>query len=205
MLIVVSAPSGAGKSTLCNKLLKLYPEIKLSVSYTTRPPRLGEKEGRDYFFISEEEFRKKIEKDEFLEWAIVHGYRYGTGKRFVQENLGKNKDVLLEIDVQGAMKIRSIYLEAVLVFVFPPNFAILKKRLLARKKDNPKEMKKRLNQARKELGYIKKYDYLVINDKIEKAVERLETIINAEKFKISRWDRTGLNRNIKLKNLNRRI
>ncbi len=194
MLIVVSAPSGAGKSTLCNKLLKLHPEIRLSVSYTTRPPRPGEKNGRDYFFISEKEFKKKVEKDEFLEWAIVHGFRYGTGKKFVQENLAKNEDVLLEIDVQGAMKIRSIYPEAVLVFVFPPNFSILKKRLLARKKDNPEEMKKRLNQARKELEYIRKYDYLVINDKIEKAVRRLEIIINAERFKISRLDQNILNK-----------
>ncbi len=209
MLIIVSAPSGAGKSTLCKELIKRHPEIKLSVSCTTRPARPGEKNGRDYFFINEEEFRKKIEKDEFLEWAIVHGSRYGTEKKFVQGNLAKNRDTLLEIDVQGAMKIHSIYPEAVLIFVLPPNFAklekTLKERLLLRNRDNLGEIEKRLKQVKRELTYIKKYDYLVINDKIGEAVERLKTIINAERSKISRWNKTDLNRNIELKSLNGRI
>ncbi len=205
MLIIVSAPSGAGKSTLCKELVKRHPEIKLSVSYTTRPARTGEKNGRDYFFINEKEFRKKIEKDEFLEWAIVHGARYGTEKKFVQENLAKNRNTLLEIDVQGAMKIRSIYPEAVLIFVLPPNSTTLKERLLLRNRDNLGEIEKRLKQVKRELTYFRKYDYWVINDKIGEAVERLKTIINAERFKISRWNKTGLNRNIKLKSLNGRI
>jgi len=190
MLIVVSAPSGAGKSTLCKELVRLHPEIKLSISYTTRQPRAGEKDGKDYFFVSEEEFKKKIKNDEFLEWATVHGCSYGTEKKFVLENLSKNKDVLLEIDVQGAMKIRSLYPDVVLIFVLPPDFSTLfttlKKRLLQRGREDSLEIRRRLKQAKKELNQMKKYDYLVINDQIKKAVKRLEAIILAERFKISR-------------------
>jgi len=186
MLIVISAPSGTGKSTLCNKLRKLLPGIKIAVSYTTRPPRRGEKNSKDYFFVTQDEFVKKLNKNEFLEWATVYGYNYATPREFVEENLAQGKDVVLEIDVQGAMKIREIYPDGLLIFVAPPSFIILKKRLRARQKDSPEQIKKRLEQARKEISCIKKYDYLVINDKLEKAIKDLVTIISAEKLKISR-------------------
>ncbi len=185
MVIVVSAPSGAGKSTLCKELLKIHPEIKLSISYATRPPRTGEKNGKDYFFISEEKFQRKIKNGEFLEYATVHGYRYGTPKKFVEDNLNKNKDVLLEIDVQGAMKIRSLYPKAILIFVLPVSktkpinvkLAALRKRLLKNRREDPDEVKRRLAQAKKELKLIKKYDYFVVNDYFKKAVKRLEKIL----------------------------
>lgn len=186
MLIVISAPSGTGKSTLCNELRKLLPGIKIAISYTTRPPRQGEKNGRDYFFVTQDEFEKRLNKNEFLEWATVHGYNYATPREFVEKNLSQGKDVVLEIDVQGAMKVSKIYEDVLLIFVAPPSFITLKKRLWARQKDSPKQIKKRLEQARKEIGCIEKYDYLVINDKLEKAIKDLVTIISAEKLKVSR-------------------
>lgn len=212
MLIVVSAPSGAGKSTICKELIKRHPEVELAVSYTTRPPRPGEKNGHDYFFISEKEFKRKIAKDEFLEWAIVHGYYYGTPKKFVEGNLNKKKDVLLEIDVQGAMKIRSLYPKAILIFVLPVSktkpisakLAALRKRLLENRREDPDEVKKRLAQAKKELKLIKKYDYFVVNDCFKKAVKRLEKILLAERLKISGLAKTTPKRNRELKSLENR-
>lgn len=197
MLIVISAPSGTGKSTLCNELRKLLPEIKISVSYTTRPPRQGEKNGRDYFFVTQDEFEKRLNKNEFLEWATVHGYNYATPREFVKKNLSQGKDMVLEIDVQGAMKVSKIYEDVLLIFVAPPSFITLKKRLWARQKDSPEQIKKRLEQARKEIGCIEKYDYLVINDKLEKAIKDLVTIISAEKLKVSRIKETEIIKKIR--------
>lgn len=149
-------------------------------------PRPGEKEGRDYFFVSEEEFARKKQEKRFLEWAQVHGYYYGTPREFVQKNLLMGKDVLLEIDVQGAMKIKKIYPDALLIFVLPPSFKVLKERLLVRKKDSPGQIEKRLEQAKKELKQVEKYEYAIINDKLEKAAKELRTIVLAERLKISR-------------------
>jgi len=186
LLVIISAPSGTGKSTLCEKLCDLFSGMKYSISWTTRLPRHGEIHGHDYFFVSEKKFQEKLKRNGFLEWASVHGYYYGTPRDFVEKNLAKDKDILLNIDVQGAMKIRKIYPEAVLIFLIPPTFAELEKRLRARHRDSPEEIRKRLNHAKKELNYIRKYDYLVVNDKLEKAVNQARAIIIAEKRRISR-------------------
>lgn len=181
-LFVVSAPSGTGKTTLCNKLLKeRLPNLVKSISVTTRKSRQGEINGIDYEFISKEEFLKRKRKGAFLEHAKVFGNFYGTPKRFIVDNIKKGKSVLLSIDVQGAMQIKKkMPKKTVFIFVMPPSFDELKRRLQKRSTDNRQQVAKRLRLARKEISCVDRYDYVVLNDKVTKALKRLKAIINLE-------------------------
>lgn len=181
-LFVVSAPSGCGKTTLCNKLLSEDLGLANSISMTTRKPRPGEKNGVDYYFVSKERFLTMIREKGFLEYEDNFGSLYGTPKSFVDENLEKGKNVLLSIDVKGAMKVRRLYgKRSVLVFILPPSIDALKNRLHTRMSDAKSAISTRLNEARTELAYKDKYDYRIVNDSLEKAYERLKRIIAAEK------------------------
>lgn len=186
MLIVISGPSGSGKGTIIKEVLKKKPEIVYSISYTTRPKRKGEIDGKDYFFISKRKFENLIKKDFFLEWAKVYNYYYGTSKDFVLENLKQNKDVILEIEIQGARKIREIFdkQNAVFIFIAPPDFEELKRRIIERKRgETEEEIKERLNFAIQELEESKNYDYIIINDSINRAVEEVLDVIEKERRK----------------------
>jgi guanylate kinase len=186
-LFIISGPSGVGKGTLIKKILNSNPEILYSISLTTRPKRENETEGKEYFFVSKEEFKKKIKENKLLEWAKVYGYYYGTPKEFIYKNIKKGKDIILEIDCQGAKKIRrTMKKNTVFIFIAPPNLKELKNRLLKRGNDSKKEILIRLKSAKNEMKEIKNYDYLVVNDEIEKASEILNSIIKAEKFRIRR-------------------
>ncbi len=186
MIIIVSAPSGAGKTTICNALMKSDKNIVYSVSTTTRSPRKGEKNGREYFFVDERTFKNDVKNKMFVEWAKVHNHFYGTSKKFLNETISKGKDVLLDIDVQGAVKIKKQYKDALMIFITAPSIKILKERLLKRNKDSLDVIKVRLANARKELSYLPKYDYLILNDKLEKSIENIKSVINAERISIKR-------------------
>lgn len=184
-LFIISSPSGAGKTTLIKLVMQKLPNLIHSVSFTTRKMRKNEINGVDYNFISEKEFLKKIENDDFLEWAKVHNHYYGTDKHLLQSYLNKNLDVLLDIDVQGALQIKKkLKNDAVLIFVLTPSKTELKNRLLKRKSESPDLLKIRLHNAEKEIKYIYEYDYLIINDKLDEAVEDLKSIIISERLKV---------------------
>lgn len=186
LIIVLSAPSGAGKTTLCSLLIKKSKNTVSSVSYTTRPPRKGEKNGRDYFFVNRMRFLKMIVKKEFVEWARVYDNYYGTPKKYLEKVINSGKDIALDIDVQGGLNIKKLYPEAVLVFVTAPSLEMIEKRLKSRKKDSKAEILKRISCARKELKYMPYYDYLLINDNLDKSLKKLMTIVEAEHMKISK-------------------
>jgi len=185
-LVVVSAPSGAGKSTLCYEVRALVPDLYYSVSYTTRPPRVGEVDGRDFFFVTEAEFIAMRNRDEFAEWAEVHAHRYGTPARALEGALARGLDVLLDIDTHGARQLRQRYPEAVSVFIMAPSMAELEARLRERKSDAPGEIQRRLSRAREEIAAWRQYDYLIINRDVKEAVDQLATIIQAERCRTSR-------------------
>ncbi|MCB4791097.1 MAG: guanylate kinase [Elusimicrobia bacterium] len=184
-IFVLSAPSGAGKTTLYKGIIKEIPKLKYSISHTTRPKRAGETNGRDYFFASVEKFKKLIKKKEFIEWAKVHDNYYGTSHSFIQKTINSGFDVVLDIDVQGALQMKKAYPGAVLIFIMAPSFKELKKRLVLRKKDSREVIKRRLCNAKKEVRYIKKYDYLIINDKVSQALRDLYSIITSRHLKVS--------------------
>lgn len=186
-LLIISAPSGAGKTTICRKLLARRKDIKYSISCTTRLPRPGEKEGKHYFFLSREEFKRKIQRGELLEWAIVHDEYYGTPRGFVDAQIRSGGNVIMAIDVQGAMSIRRKHPAAILVFVLPPSMDALKARLAIRR-DASEVVAKRLANSRGELAAAKDYDYVVVNDALEKAVDQISCILTAETLKTSRLD-----------------
>lgn len=190
-LIVVSAPSGAGKTTLCSAILKGLDSIAFSISYTTRKPRGGEVDGVDYYFVSEERFKEMIERGEFAEWAVVHGNYYGTSRKTIDDLMERNIDVLLDIDVQGAKQIKALYPEAVLVFIMPPSFEELKKRLYTRGAEN---LESRLRRAFEEMREYSFYDYVIINDNLERAISDLRAIIISERLKVKRFDPTFIDR-----------
>jgi guanylate kinase len=182
LALVVSAPSGAGKTTLCRRLLAEDDSISFSVSYTTRPPRAKERPGVDYFFVSRKTFEEMIKAGAFLEWAEVHGNLYGTSKGQVLEALEAGRDVLLDIDVQGAAQVKEILgRDAVLVFVLPPGFEELERRLRKRSTEDEATIRKRLENARKELAQAQKFEYLVLNDDLETAFRELKAILEAER------------------------
>lgn len=176
-LIIISAPSGSGKSTLARGLFRDIEDVVFSVSHTTRKPRVNEKEGEDYFFISEPEFRKMIEEEAFLEYAHVYGNYYGTSCRFVESRLLSGRDVLLDIDVQGALKVKELKSEALMVFVLPPSYRELGKRLKNRGLDDPEVIERRLKIAREEIKHYEQYDYVIINNDLEQSIEDLKQIV----------------------------
>ena len=186
LLIVLSGPSGAGKGTICKALMEKEKDLKLSISATTRQPRSGEIEGKNYFFKSEEEFEKMIENDSLLEWAKVYDHYYGTPKDFVLKNLEEGNDVVLEIDIQGALKIKDKFPEGVFIFILPPSMEELKNRIKKRGTETEEEIIKRFKSAYEELNYVSKYNYVVINDSVEEAVEKIRAIIIAEKCRVDR-------------------
>mgnify|MGYP001072713009 CR=1 FL=1 len=186
ILMVISGFSGAGKGTLVKKLLSEYDNYALSISMTTRGPREGEQDGREYFFRTREQFEENIAKNGFIEYAQYCGNYYGTPKKEVQRSLDEGKDIILEIEVQGALKVKEIMPEAVLIFIFPPSFEELEKRLVGRNTETPEVIEKRLFRAKEELVISKQYDYIVVNDEIELASQKIHCIIDAEKQKVSR-------------------
>ncbi len=184
ILFIISGPSGVGKGTIKDALLTKMNDIILSISVTTRKPRAGEIDGRHYFFVNQQEFTKRIERDEFLEWAQVYSNMYGTPRDFVLNELQKGHDVLLEIDIQGALQVKRKMPEGVFIFINPPNVEELAYRLSSRGKDSPESIVRRLAAYEDEIKQVKYYDYLVVNDDINEAVERIQAIIMAERCKI---------------------
>jgi len=187
-LFVISAPSGTGKTTLIRKLLGGLTGIDFSVSFTTRSRREGEREGTDYHFVSAYEFDRMVEGGEFLEWAQVYGHRYGTSAKHVDKSLSSGRDVLLDIDTQGAASVRKSRREATLIFILPPDRATLERRLRGRGVDSPEEVARRLEAARAELERYTMYDYIVVNDSIEEALKKLEAIVLAHRCRRSRQE-----------------
>ena len=186
VLLVVSGPSGAGKGTICKALLEKHKEIYLSVSATTRAPRKGEVEGVNYYFTTKEEFVKRVEEGDFLEHAEVYGNYYGTPKSSVEKMLEQGKDVILEIDIQGALKVKENCEEGIFIFILPPSMEELKQRIIKRGSETPESLMTRFKSAYKEINYISKYNYAVVNDEIDTAVSKLEAIITAEKCRVDR-------------------
>ncbi len=183
--MVVSGPSGAGKGTICKELLsRRGDDITVSISATTRSPRDGEVEGVNYFFLKKDKFKEMIEEGEFLEHAQVYDNFYGTPKKFVMDELLEGRNVLLEIDIQGAMQVREKYPEGVFVFVLPPSMKELKNRIIGRGSETAETLEKRFSSAFSEIDYIEKYDYYIINDKVDKATDTLVSIIEAESHRV---------------------
>lgn len=181
LLVVISGPSGAGKGTICKKLKEQMEDLKVSVSATTRRPREGEIEGESYFFIEEEDFIKRINNDEFLEYAKVYGNYYGTPKKEVFKQLEAGNDIILEIDIQGALQVKKNYPRGVFIFILPPSLKELQHRIEGRGTDSKEAILKRMKCAYDELNYAFEYDYVVLNDEVQTAADKIKCIINAEK------------------------
>jgi guanylate kinase len=182
-VFIISAPSGSGKSTLVNVVRRTLPNLEFSISYTTREPRGAEKNGCEYFFITREQFEEMIRNDEFLERANVFGNYYGTAKRFLNQAAADAKDLLLDIDVQGAQQIKAKLPEAVSVFILPPNRAELERRLRERSQDSEEVIQKRLKAAGREIENYWKYDYILVNDRLEDSVDALNAILLSERLR----------------------
>ncbi len=187
VLYVISGPSGVGKTSIIEGTLKRVRNLVFSVSFTTRQKRAGEIEGKDYYFVDKETFQEMVRRGEFLEWAVVHGNYYGTPKKFVDENLQKGLNVLLDIDVQGAMSVMEKTNDAVYVFIAPPSFETLKQRLSKRGTENPEDLQKRLEDAKKELSYITKFEYIIVNVDLNESIDQLCSIIVAEQLRVKRF------------------
>ena len=186
ILIVISGPSGAGKGTICKALLEKHDNIFISVSATTRAPREGEVEGVNYYFLTKEAFEEKVNNNGFLEYANVHGNFYGTPKVNVEKMLDEGKDVILEIDIQGALQVKENFKEGVFIFILPPSMEELKQRIIKRGSETEESLMTRFKNAYKEINYVSKYNYAVVNDKLEVAVSKVEGIIAAEKCRVDR-------------------
>jgi guanylate kinase len=176
-IFVISAPSGTGKTTIVRRILSDYPELVFSVSATTRKKREHEVDGVDYFFISEEEFKKKIQNNEFVEWELFYDYYYGTFRNFIDNRINIGKSVILEVDVHGAVEIKRIYPEAILIYIAPPSLDELLIRLKKRQTENEEELKKRIERAKMELSHKDKFDYFIINNDLNTAIQEIKVLI----------------------------
>ncbi len=186
LIVVLSAPSGAGKTSVVSGVLNKYPDIVFSVSVTTRVPREGEKEGIDYYFISDEEFDRLIKREDFSEWAVVYGHRYGTLKRTIQENMDEGRTILLDTDTVGAFNIKKHFPESVLIFIAPPSLESLRERLQNRNTERQDWFNMRIEAVPQEMKLMPEYDYIVVNDKLSEAISQVEAIILAERHKSKR-------------------
>jgi len=190
LLFVVSAPSGTGKTTLCRAMTRVFPGLHYSVSYTTRPPRPGDVNGRDYHFISPAEFQERIDRNDFAEWAEIYGYRYGTSRSLIEKIQDEGRDVILDIDGQGARQLREKDLGGVFIFLLPPSLGELQRRLSLRGTEGAAALKERLIKARAEMTEARGYDYLIVNDDLEEAKGRLQAVIVAEHQRRHRMEET---------------
>ncbi|MBQ9072590.1 MAG: guanylate kinase [Bacilli bacterium] len=194
LLIVISGPSGAGKGTIVNRLVEDMKDTKISISMTSRAPRGKEVDGVEYYFVSKEEFEERIANDEFLEYAVVHNNQYyGTPKAKIDEDLSKGKNVILEIDIQGALKVKEKVSEALFIFIMPPSMEELKNRLIKRNTETKDKILERFKTAYNEINEFTKYNYVVVNDRVEKAVDKVKSIITAEKCRVDRIEEIYLN------------
>ncbi len=192
-IIVISAPSGAGKGTIIKELLKNDNKTRwLSVSATSRAPREGEQEGINYYYLTEEDFKKKIREDYFLEYTNYAGNYYGTPKEYIKEKVEKGIDVILEIEIEGAMNVKRLIPEAMFIFIMPPSLKDLVKRLKGRGTESNEKIIKRFHEAYKEINEVTKYNYVVVNDEIDKAVDKIESIIKAERCRVDRIEEVFL-------------
>ena len=185
-LFIISAPSGGGKTSLVKALLEAEPDVRLSVSYTTRAPRPGEADGRDYHFVALPEFERKQQAGEFLESAVIYGNRYGTSQKWIEGEQAAGRDVLLEIDWQGAQQVRRLARGVVSIFILPPSLDVLAARLRGRAQDSADVVARRLASAREEIGHVAEYDYVIINDEFSRATLDLRSIVRAERLRVAR-------------------
>lgn len=185
LLVVISGPSGAGKGTICKALMK-KSDFWLSVSATTRSPRAGEEDGKSYYFLTRNEFEDKIKGNDFLEYAEVYGNLYGTPRSSVMEMINNGQNVILEIDIQGALKVKEAFQEGVFIFILPPSMEELKNRIIGRGSETPESLMTRFKSAYKEINYVSKYNYAVVNDEVDIAVEKIQGILVAEKCRVDR-------------------
>jgi len=187
-LFVVSSPSGGGKGTIIRRVLDVVENLSYSVSYTTRAPRQNELDGREYFFINRDTFDEMVAAREFLEWACVHGNFYGTAKKQIMEETAAGADIILEVDVQGAASVRQLLMDSVSIFILPPSYDVLRQRLIARGTDSPQQLEVRLRNAPEELKQYSSFDYVIINDEIDRAAAQLASIIYAERARCMRQE-----------------
>ena len=188
LLFVVSGPSGVGKSTLCSHILQSIPEIRLAISYTTRPPRTGETNGKEYRFISETEFRTKVEEQAFAEWAEVYGQLYGTPWKELKQELGAQTDILLDIDIQGARQVMKTLRKAVTIFILPPSLDTLKTRLSGRGTDSSAEQDRRFQKSQEEMKHYSEYQYSIRNETLDQAIRELSSVITAERIRTAHME-----------------
>ena len=184
-LFVVAAPSGAGKSSLVKALMELDAHVQPSVSHTTRPPRGQEKHGREYFFVSPQEFDAMVAADAFVEWAHVHSQRYGTSKKAIEDRMSQGTDVILEIDFQGAVQIKTIFANAICIFILPPSWEELRSRLERRGEDSPEVIELRLKNAAIEVAQVEKFDFVIINELFDRALFDLKAIVHSKRLRYS--------------------
>ena len=187
LLIVLSGPSGVGKGTVCNELFRINDNIIYSVSVTTRQPRKGETDGKDYFFSSKNNFFKMIENNELLEWAEVYGNYYGTPRQFVDKNLKNGKDVILELDIQGALQVQKSFPEGVFIFLLPPSISELEERIKRRGTETKEDLDKRVGAAKEEIYIAREYHYVIVNKEVNSSASTINSIIQAEKCKFNRY------------------
>jgi guanylate kinase len=188
-LFVVAAPSGAGKSSLVKALLELDSRLAVSISHTTRAPRGQEQQGREYLFVDEPSFRAMAARDEFFEWAVVHGHLYGTSRTAIEARLQRGEDVVLEIDWQGALQIKRLFAHAVLIFILPPSWEELRQRLLRRGEDGPDVIETRMENAREEVAQARHFDFVIINSLFETALFDLKTVVHSQRLKYAAQSR----------------
>ena len=195
ILFIISAPSGTGKTTLCKQLTANLPGLWHSVSYTTRKPRPGEEHGREYYFIEEQTFQEMMARNEFVEWARVYGHLYGTPWKSLTEKIDQGVDVLLEIDVQGAMQVKKRFEDSVSIFILPPSMTVLRSRLQTRASDSPEEIQRRLHKVKEEVWSYREYSYIVRNEDLGRSLRDLESIFWSERLKTKRLNMTWLENN----------